>query len=126
MKLALAVLLLVPLPLLALLKLLTPLTAKTSNFFVSTQPHAIRTKLVSIPAEGAEGKGFLAVEDGQYVNDGGPVLLACGQGKSLYDVKGCLSSWVLLGDRGGGAQSDVAREKLAAADGGIGAGGTGI
>lgn len=56
-------------------------------------------------------------EDGQYVADGGPVLIACGQGKSMYDVKGCLSSWVLRGG-GGGGQKDRVKEKLAAAGGG--------
>lgn len=65
---------------------------------------------------GGGGGGILTVEDGRYVADGGAVLFACGQGKSMYDVKGCLSSWVLLGDRGG-RPGDVS-EKLAAASGG--------
>lgn len=61
--------------------------------------------------------------DGQYVADGGPVLIACGQGKSMYDVKGCLSSWVLL-NGGPGVPKGGVSEKLAAA-GGAGAAGSG-
>ena len=59
-------------------------------------------------------------EDGKYVADGGPVLIACGQGKSMYDVKGCLSSWILRGGGGGGGggPKDGVQEKLAAAGGG--------
>lgn len=56
-------------------------------------------------------------EDGKYVADGAPVLIACGQGKSMYDVKGCLSSWILRGG-GGGGPKDRVQEKLAAAGGG--------
>lgn len=37
------------------------------------------------------------VEDHDFVADGGPVLVACGQGQSMYDVKGFMSSWVLVG-----------------------------
>ena len=37
--------------------------------------------------------------------DGGPVLVASGQGRSMYDVKGFLSSWVLAGGGGGGGAS---------------------
>ena len=38
-----------------------------------------------------------AVGGGEDVADRGPVLIACGQGQSMYDVKGCLSSWALVG-----------------------------
>lgn len=38
-----------------------------------------------------------AGEEEAVVADGGPVLVACGQGESMYDVKGCLSSWVFAG-----------------------------
>lgn len=62
-------------------------------------------------------------EDERYVADGGPVLIACGQGQSMYNVKGCLSSWVLRGGRGG--PKDSVSEKLAAAGGAAGAGGGG-
>lgn len=117
MTLVLASLLLVPLFLLMLLVLLTVPICLNSAHPMSTQPHALRQ--IPVPTPSAAGAGFSAIGDGQYVDKGGPVLLACGQGKSLYDVKGCLSSWVLLG--GGLGQSDAVREKLAAAGGGVGA-----
>ena len=65
------------------------------------------------------------MKDGDYVADGGPVLVACGQGKSMYDVKGCMSSWVLVGGGGGGDQPDAVREKMAASGGAGGGGGGG-
>lgn len=66
------------------------------------------------------------MKDGDYVADGGPVLVACGQGKSMYDVKGCMSSWVLVGGGGGGGeQPDAVREKMAASGGAGGGGGGG-
>ncbi|CAB1105972.1 unnamed protein product [Ectocarpus sp. CCAP 1310/34] len=71
------------------------------------------------------GGGSLPMKDGDYVADGGPVLVACGQGKSMYKVKGCISSWVLVGG-GGGEQPDAVKEKMAAAaGGGAGEGGGG-
>ncbi|CAM9670384.1 unnamed protein product, partial [Ectocarpus sp. 12 AP-2014] len=75
------------------------------------------------PFAPAGGGGSLPMKDGDYVADGGPVLVACGQGKSMYNVKGCMSSWVLVGD-GGGEQREAVKEKMAAAAGG-GAGGSG-
>lgn len=67
----------------------------------------------------------MPIKDGDYIADGGPVLVACGQGKSMYNVKGCMSSWVLVGG-GGGEQPDAVKEKMAAAaaaGGGAGGGG---
>ncbi|CAM9132785.1 unnamed protein product [Ectocarpus sp. 12 AP-2014] len=75
------------------------------------------------PFAPAGGGGSLPMKDGDYVADGGPVLVACGQGKSMYNVKGCMSSWVLVGG-GDGEQPDAVKDKMAAAAGG-GAGGGG-
>ncbi|CBJ26794.1 conserved unknown protein [Ectocarpus siliculosus] len=75
------------------------------------------------PFAPAGGGGSLPMKDGDYVADGGPVLVACGQGKSMYNVKGCMSSWVLVGG-GGGEQPDAVKEKMATAAG-RGAGGWG-
>lgn len=64
-------------------------------------------------AQGAYS-GSLALEDGDYVGNGGPVLVGCGYGRSLYDVKGYLSSWVLVG---GGQQNLQMPAKLGAIGG---------
>lgn len=65
--------------------------------------------------ESLKSGGGLAAEEGCRVgDDDGPVLVACGQGRSLYDVKGFLSSWVLAGGgdgAGGGGSADGGGEK---------------
>lgn len=40
--------------------------------------------------------GLVLLGDGDYVDDRAPVMMACGQGKSIYDVKGSMSSYVLV------------------------------
>lgn len=75
-------------------------------------------------ASGGAFGGVLAIDDDSYVADGGPVLVACGQGRSMYNVRGCLSSWVLAGGGGGRPLqgSTVAAEKSGSAAGGGGGG----
>lgn len=68
------------------------------------------TKEGGMAMRGAYG-GLLALGDGDYVGDGGPVLVACGYGRSMYDVQGCLSSWVLVGE---GRQEGKTNPKLGA------------
>lgn len=78
--------------------------------------------------------GKLRLGEGEHVDESTPVLLACGQGKSMYDVKGCLSSWVLVtnigvmadgkgGVIGSGATDGVGLRKH---EGGSGSGGGGF
>lgn len=47
---------------------------------------------------GMASDGRLRLAEEEPVAEAAPVLLACGQGRSMYDVKGCLSSWVLVRD----------------------------
>lgn len=101
------------------------MNSRSSSFSSSTAPTMIKTGSLYVPGCGAavgtggtrfseEGtvpqrpsanlrntaeKGGVsnAGEGDLVVADGGPVLVACGQGESMYDVKGCVSSWVLAG-----------------------------
>lgn len=57
-----------------------------------------------------------AGEEEPVVADGGPVLIACGQGESMYDVKGCVSSWLLAG--GGTAEEKAKDVKISEAGSG--------
>lgn len=68
--------------------------------------------------KGGGGSAAAMVGDGEFVADGGPVLVACGQGQSMYDVKGFMSSWVLVnrGGKNGGAGRGE-KSKIAAAGG---------